>query len=448
MIDEEIGEAEPTSAVDARPDAQWFRISLAIVVVGALLLRIAYVFAYRRDFDPGGDAYFYHAGANLLAEGKGFLLPQFYDLGIRRQAAEHPPLYIVYLAIPSLLGMKSVLTHLLWSCLLGAGTVWLVGLTGRAVAGARVGIIAAVLAAVYPNIWAPDGQLQAETMSMFTTVLIVLLAYSYLKQPSGRRLVYVGVACGFGMLARSELVLLIPLLVVPLVWTTRDRTRKQKWQWVGAAVLAAVIVITPWTVYNASRFAHPIFLSSQLDPTLAAANCDSVYYGQFQGYFDIQCALAIQKRDHLTLAQDESQQNVVYRREAIKYIRAHLSELPRVEGVRLLRIAGLYKPATYVRADWYIEGRRPYWITWSGLYSFWLLALAAIAGAVVLRRRANSPPLYPLLAPIGVVIITVLAMYASTRFRTTAEPSIVILAAVALDAAWTRWRGRYASERN
>jgi hypothetical protein len=82
------------------------------------------------------------------------------------------------------------------------------------------------------------------------------------------------------------------------------------------------------------------------------------------------------------------------------------------------------------------------------LYSFWLLALFAIGGAVVLRRRANAPPLFPLLAPIGVVVITVLAMYASTRFRTTAEPSIVVLAAVAIDALWVRLRGGYASARN
>ena len=33
-----------------------------------------------------------------------------------------------------------------WSCLLGSGTVWLVGLLGRAVGGHRVGIVAAALA--------------------------------------------------------------------------------------------------------------------------------------------------------------------------------------------------------------------------------------------------------------------------------------------------------------
>jgi hypothetical protein len=159
--------------------------------------------------------------------------------------------------------------------------------------------------------------------------------------------------------------------------------------------------------------------------------------------------MAIADKEHITLADDESQENAIYRREALDYIRGHLSRLPEVEGVRLLRIAGLYKTGLYVRADWYVEGRRPYWITWSGLYSFWILTVLAVAGAVVWhRRRANAPPMYPLLAPILVVFVTVLVTYASTRFRTTAEPSIVVLAAVAIDAAWVRLRGSQVAARN
>ena len=35
----------------------------------------------------------------------------------------------------------------------------LVGLVGRRVAGERAGVVAALLAALYPSIWAPDGAL-------------------------------------------------------------------------------------------------------------------------------------------------------------------------------------------------------------------------------------------------------------------------------------------------
>ena len=96
-----------------------------------------------------------------------------------------------------------------------------------------------------------------------------------------------------------------------------------------------------------------------------------------------------------------------------------------------------------MNADAYIEGRSPVWISWAALYSFWVLALLAIAGAVVWRRAARGhgrtyPPMYPMLAPIVVVLLTVLVTYASTRFRTSAEPSIVVLAAIAIDAAIAR----------
>jgi len=430
---------------------RWFRPALAAVVVVAFVLRVAYVFHYRRDFDPHGDALFYHAGANLLADGKGFISPYF--LPAHRAAAEHPPLYIVYLAIPSLFGMTSVLTHLLWSCLLGSATVFLVGLLGRDVGGARVGIVAAAIAALYPNVWAPDGQLQAETLSMFATVLVMLLAYRYWRQPSGIRLTLVGAACAFGALSRSELIFLVPLLVVPLVWTTPGHRARQKLQWLGASVIAAVIVLAPWTIYNSTRFAHPVLLSAQFAPLLASANCDSVYYGELQGYFDINCAQAIYDKAGLTPKDDESQEDVVYQRAAIDYIKGNLSQLPHVEAVRLLRIAGLYKTSLYVHADWYVEGRRPYWITWSGLYSFWALGLLSIGGVVVMRRRRKrapdtAPPVYPLVAPIVVVFVTVLVTYASTRFRTTAEPSLVVLAAISIEAAVLGLRNRYVTAKN
>jgi 4-amino-4-deoxy-L-arabinose transferase-like glycosyltransferase len=278
---------------------------------------------------------------------------------------------------------------------------------------------------------------------MFAATAILLLAYRYWRQPSWRGLVLVGVACALGALARSELILLVPLLVVPLGLSTRRQSWRARLRWLGASILAAAIVLAPWTIYNTTRFVHPILLSAQVDPLLASANCHSTYYGDLQGYFDIQCAAAIAKKHGLTLADDESEENVVYRREAFAYVRAHLSRLPAVEGVRLLRILGLYRTALYVNADAYIEGRSPVWISWAALYSFWVLALLAIAGAIVWRRAARGhgrtyPPLYPMLAPIVVVLLTVLITYASTRFRTSAEPSIVVLAAFALDAAIAR----------
>ena len=200
-----------------------------------------YVFVSRRNFDPHGDAFFYHAGANLLADGKGFISPFFVQLGLHRAAAEHPPLYIIFLAIPSVLGMKSVLTHLLWSCVLGVGARW--GWSGCSDARSAVRGSASSprsIAAVYPNLWAPDGMLQAETLSMFAAAATLLLAYRYWQQPSGRRLALVGAGVRrWARMARSELILLVPLARrAARVVDARAHRGEQRLRWLGASVLA------------------------------------------------------------------------------------------------------------------------------------------------------------------------------------------------------------------
>src|SRR5213076_775258 len=123
-----------------------------------LFVRFVYVIGFRRDRKVGGDPYFYHYGANLLVHGKGFIAPlQYIALHIRLEAAEHPPLYMLFLSIPSALRLDTPLAHMLWSACLGAATVAVTGLVGRAVAGNRVGLIAAAIVAISPNLWVYDG---------------------------------------------------------------------------------------------------------------------------------------------------------------------------------------------------------------------------------------------------------------------------------------------------
>src|SRR5206468_615782 len=142
---------------------EWWLLAVAAL---ALAVRVAYVVFARRNYVPGGDAFYYHAGANLLVDGKGFVEPFLYPQ-YRLQSAEHPPLYLLYLAVPSLLGMRSPLTQMLWTCVAGTATVVVVGLAAREIGGRRLAVIAALLAALYPNLWAADGALMAESLAMF-----------------------------------------------------------------------------------------------------------------------------------------------------------------------------------------------------------------------------------------------------------------------------------------
>ena len=421
----------------ARDDESWFAWSLAAATVLGLAVRVGYVLIARANVAVAGDAYFYHAGANLLVQGHGFIEPFLFRLGQTAQAAEHPPLYLLYLAIPSSLGLTSSLTHLLWSCVLGSATVVVVGLLGRAVVGPRVGIIAAALAALYPNLWIPDGSLEAETAAIFLTALTVLFAYHYVRQPRWWRLALVGVGCGAASLARSELILLVPLVVLPLALLTRTRDLRTQLRWLGGALLATLVVIGPWVGYNLSRFQHPVYLSAQFDALLASANCDTTYYGQLIGFFSVPCAEHYQHEYHAH--GDQSEQAIAYQQAADSYIRHHEGRVPIVVAARLGRILEVFKPGQDLSLrEFYDTIEKP--VAVAALVSYYVLALLSIVGAVVLRRRHRL--LYPLLAPMAVVLITVAITYANTRFRAPAEVMLVVLAAVAIDAIVSRWRSR------
>jgi hypothetical protein len=71
------------------------------------------------------------------------------------------------------------------------------------------------------------------------------------------------------------------------------------------------------------------------------------------------------------------------------------------------------------------------------MYSFYALALLSIAGALALRRR-HTVPVFPLLVPPVMVLVTVVTIYASTRFRASAEVSLCLLAALAIDEVAVR----------
>jgi 4-amino-4-deoxy-L-arabinose transferase-like glycosyltransferase len=424
--------AEPPPA--AERERRTFIRGLVLITVLGFALRLAYVLIARRNHVPGGDAFFYHVGANLVVDGKGFIAPLPYALGAQIQAADHPPLYITFLAIPSAMGLRTALEHVLWSMLLGTGTIAVTGALGRRVAGVRVGLVAAALAAVYPNIWLHDGALLSETMAIFVATVTLLLAYRAWDQPSMGRIVALGAACGAAMLSRSELVLLLPALLAPVVLLAGGISLRERLTRLAAGTVVALVVVAPWVGYNLSRFSHPVLLSSQFEATLAGANCRDTYHGPSLGSITSTCVKGL---DPTT---DESEASVVLRDRAQDFVRDNLGRIPVVVAARVGRVVGVYPPDRLIDVEVFFEGRER-WLATLELITFYPVAIGAIAGAVVLRRR-RTVPLFPLLALPAIVIVTVAVTYGSNRFRAPAETSLVVLAAIAIDALWLRFASR------
>jgi 4-amino-4-deoxy-L-arabinose transferase-like glycosyltransferase len=427
-------------AVEGRPGRRFVIWLLVLVGVG-VAIRFPYLWWDRRHVEFLGDSYYYHQGANLLADGQGFINPftrNFY--GETLEAADHPPAYLVYLALFSAVGLTSVTAHMFASALLGLSSIVLAGFVGRRVAGDRVGLIAAALVAVAPNVWRYDGAMLSEVMVIPLVLLAVLLGYRYWDRPSLWRLLWLGAVIGLGGLTRPELLLLVPMLVLPLALFTRRVSARTRWAWAVGASVVAGLVVTPWIAFNATRFEEPVLFTQNLGQTLAGANCDSTYYGELVGYWDFACPVAVLAENGISRSTLDSERSERLVREAgIDYMRDHPRRVPLVVGARVGRIVGVYRPTQQRDLDALTEGVTM-WVATFGMITVPVTIAGAVAGGVVLRRRGRLS--MPLVMPVASVLVTVVVFYAASRFRATAEGPMLVLCAVALDAAWRWWRSR------
>ncbi|HWC66440.1 MAG TPA: glycosyltransferase family 39 protein [Acidimicrobiales bacterium] len=416
-------------------DARWatrFVPGLAALAAAGALFRLVFVLIARDDYYVWGDALFYHGSANLVADGIGWLNPLDYEAGLHAEAADHPPLYIAYLALWSWLGVTSPLGHILVSCALGVTTIVVLGLAGRRIAGPRVGLVAAALALVYPNVWSHDTMILSETVAILTVALFTLTVYRFRDQPSFALAGVCGVLLGLMAMSRAELLLLSLIVIVPVMLGRTLVPLARRVAWIAVAAAAAVATLAPWVLHNLSRFEEPVYLSAGFEITLSTATCDLTYYGEFTGYWNMQCPIAVLDEKGLTRANsDQSERSEVLLDETLSYISENRGRVPAVVAARVGRIAGLYRPLQQARLDVFPEGRDK-WIAYSGAAMWYPLAGLAIAGAVILRRRRI--PIYPLVAPFAVVLVVVVTTFATNRYRASAEGSLCLLAAVAVVA--------------
>lgn len=404
-----------------------FRARLAAVAGAGVVVRVVYLLTIARDVTGIGDWHFYHRQANLIAQGLGFVDPFQLDLGNDGPSAGHPPLYPLALAGLSALGADSTLWHRALGLPLGALTIVLVGLLARRLGGDRAGLLAAAIAAAYPVFVAVDGALMSETLYSPLVAGVLLCALVSVRAPSALLAVCTGALIGLAALTRSEALLLVPLLAIPVALAAPAR----RLALAAAATAACALVVAPWTLRNAAAFDRLVPVSTNDATVIAGANCDLTYRGHDLGAWNIRC---ISPRRH----RDEARQAEVWRQEGVAYARDHPARLPVVAAVRLLRVWDLWQPRRQVE---FAEGRHRR-VQQAGIAVYFLLSALAVAGLAALRRTGRRRELLVLLAPAAVVCVTAVTGYGVTRLRHAVEVPLVVLAALGLLAVADRLRAR------
>jgi 4-amino-4-deoxy-L-arabinose transferase-like glycosyltransferase len=421
-----------------------FFIVLGIVVFAGLTVRVANVLVVRKtvghptsnDYMVNGDAFYYHWQAVAIGEGQFFVNPARYAyLDEIEESATHPPFYSTYLGVFSAVGLDGVTDHRLASTLMGTVTIALVGLLGRKLAGDRAGLLAAALAAFYPQFWINDGMLLSETAAQFATALMLIAAYLFWQVRTIRAAVWFGLATSLVVLARPELALLFPLVVIPLgILAWKDKPWKERIKPALAGCIAGGLLMSPWLVFNLTRFNEPTLLSTGPWSGISAGTCDEVFYGKYIGYY-ANCF----QGPYPPPSADESEREIEPGKFARRYIENHLDRLPVVVAARVGRLWNVFKPGQNTFLDWWLEGRGK-GASWAGLIMFYALVPFALIGFAVMRR--HKIPVLPMVALAVITTIAAVITFGVTRYRAPFEVALVAFAAVGLDALWRRWRGR------
>ncbi len=419
-----------------------FARQLGVIVAVAALLRVLVVVLVDPHVPALGDASAYHLLANHLADGLGYIRPfDFTKFHLVVPTAEYPPLHPFVLSFFARLGARSVEAQRLGLTAIGSATVALIGLVGRQIAGPRVGLIAAGLAAVSPMMFLPEATLMSEALFVFLVALALFLAGLIRTTPRLGAFALLGLVLGLAVLTRAEAAVLTVLLVVPLAAAAKDVSVRRKVTLGGVALAMVGVVAVPWAVRNQTTFHAFVPVSNNLGTALAGANCTLTYHGPGLGSWRStfgpgdastgQCFTGFNGRQpHF----NEATAAAAARKQGLDFARNHIGDLPKVAAARLLRSAGLFRPGQQIQLE-ALEGRPIAWER-AGTYLDWILYPFAILGLVLLLRRRVGA--WPLAAAVVSVLVSTLVTYGNQRFRIGAEPTILVGAAAGIVALVNR----------
>jgi len=176
-------------------------------------------------------------------------------------AADHPPLTSLLLTPITWLTKSSgsfLTAQRLMMVMIGVVSIVVVAKIARLLAGDKVGLIAAIITAVYANVWVNDGLIMAETPTFFLLAITMLMALMYRRQHHRKYLVGLGATSGLLALTRPELLLVTVLLVFFVIGVHRADNVKRRLKCAAVVLIASLIVIAPWIIWNQTRFSDSV----------------------------------------------------------------------------------------------------------------------------------------------------------------------------------------------
>lgn len=395
------------------------RLTMALFVLG-LMARLACVFvAGSNALAWSDDAKAYHDLAINLVGRHRFVTTVDPPHRLDAAYAQRPPLTpltlaAVYFAFgPHLLAGQIVLV-----CI-GALAVVGVAQLGRELFSPAVGLVAGVLAAVYPLLVFLAALPLTESLAVPLYVFLALALTRSHRTLSWSHTMMAGSLLGLAALNRPQIIGLFPLLIV-LAFVPAGAGSGERLRHVGTMLALAVAVTLPWTIRNYVVLQRWVPVSFQAGVVLYQGN----------NPYTETALTGLRNRDrgwHLDprwaeqlagLSPGDADREAL--RLALAFIREHPSESLRYSAEKLGIFLSPYDhPADLI--SWYP-----------------ILALSILGFLWTGRRWRELLSIYLLIAQ---TVVTAAVFTAMPRFRAPVTPFFLLMAAVALCRLWERAAG-------
>jgi hypothetical protein len=286
-----IGNRQPTG---------WFsrdRLALAAVLLFALVVRGAVLWAMRENLQQDPDAY-REIAENLLQHGEFALGKRQDEFGGRpRPTAYRPPLYPVVLSnLPAADRLSISLAKVAWLHLvLGLSTVWLTWMTARRLLNSWAPFPAALFVACDPILLNQQTLIMTETLAAFLAILSLWCLARFDAQRSWFNAGLAGGAIGLAILCRPTFLPWLALIALTMLFIRGGPNPKSQipnpklpegphpydfgWRLANMAALLIVTagVISPWAIRNYQVFSKPIIATTHGGYTLLLGNNEDFY---------------------------------------------------------------------------------------------------------------------------------------------------------------------------
>ncbi len=376
------------------------------------------------------DALWYHASAQLLVRGHGYVSP--FTL---QPTAMWPPGYPALLALGYGLFGASPKTAVALNAVFGAVTCWLVWRLGLRLIGVRGALVATALLAAFPSHVFFAALTLSETL--FTSLVsgLLLAAVALGERPAPYAVggwILWGAAAGATGLVRSEA---IALAAAPAIAVASLGAWRASGRVLVAAVFGAILALTPWIVRNLGLFGVVVPTSTSFGRTLWIGHNPLATGGMTVAINDAMEALLVRHGPFEWSPAGDLAFDRMFRDDALAFAVAHpLRELALVPA----RAYHLFR-GDHVWQAWYHRGtprvapseaaRRLLGRVADGYYL--LVGILAVAGWLL--RRPSRAAAWRQLDVVCVVWIGIFTLvYGDPRFHHVLMPIACLLAATAL----------------